>query len=156
MVKKLVISNPKFIFDVELDQRKIWLRSDKGQMEILTLTKEDFLEAVKIIVDEIKSRPDPLDRVEDWETKNKYGMYSQEIYSNLLNSRRNLNSKKKFIKINTAKSDPKTDRAKKIDEFLDYIGADKKWGEMYLTELAADKSPANEEKRLIARRYGLI
>ena len=39
--------------------------------------------------DEIKKRPDPEDRVEDWECQNEHGVFDFSIYCALLKSRNN-------------------------------------------------------------------
>ena len=143
-VKAIVDTEPGSIVEV---RGGLVLVVIEGVIEPMEITGREFVMAKKYIQDEIKTRPDPEDRIETWECKNKEGVYDYDVEQRLLKQRLQ-------IKV-------KIDRKEKgipwpLKRLCDKYDLDHWMGPMFLNEIALSKCEAMEDRRQSARLLGLI
>jgi hypothetical protein len=85
------------ILDVRPSEQIVILKnsSENELFETLQFDRREWKEAKKLIVEEISTRPNPLDRTEPWECLNAHGVYDYQIDCALQESRKKAKTKSK-------------------------------------------------------------
>ena len=96
-LKYILDCNPGLIITVREDERELVL-NENGEWVYHKIDSKLWPKFLELIKAEIKTRPDPLHRIESWECLNVYGHFSEKLYYKLFNSRKNIRPRvKKFI-----------------------------------------------------------
>lgn len=118
------------------------LKGSHGAIEPLRFDKADFPRALQLIKEEIKTRPNPMDRVESWECEDVDGVFSYRVWDGLLRQRQN-NSPRKKAHINR----------RKLLELTSRYGLGEHMAELFLAELRL--SDGKSESYKLAESIGL-
>lgn len=143
-VKRIIEANPKHILDV-VEERRIVLVKIGDSFEPYFFEKDIWPEIVGLIKKEIRTRPDPDERVEMWECKNLEGVYDFDIETNLLKSRRrNKTSDKPYV------------NRRALKQLTDEYDLPTSMGPLFLSELKLSNLPGDESAKNKANLLGLI
>lgn len=147
--KKRIINildcNPNLIHSVHEQKNAVIIHTGKGYVEIMKFNESDFEEVLFKIKEEIKTRPNPEDRVEHWECKDFDNIYSFDVELDLLESRKDIPAKKKN-KVNH-RALKQLCEANNVPEYM---------GELYLSELRLSNAPQDDKARNQAKLLGLM
>ena len=88
-LKKIIELNPNAILDVIEEKNAVLVQNYNlpEKYQALVFSDDEFLQAKKIIVNEIKSRRNTSERCEHWEAKNVHGLYDLSIEKTLIEIR---------------------------------------------------------------------
>lgn len=106
---------------------------------------QDYYNLKQIALSEIRTRIDPLKRVEIWECKDLDGKHSIDIEYQLLLSRIGINGRQEEIRQRRAK-----------EELCKIHGIPFLFADLLLSELSLSEKKTDEESKNRARRFGLL
>ncbi|MBT8187833.1 MAG: hypothetical protein KJO73_09095 [Croceitalea sp.] len=144
-IKNIVDANPSLILEVCKKEKKVLISNKDATFRVFEFSNAKFKKVLAMIVDEIRTRPNPNERVERWECEDIDGIWSYEIERQILRRREKIPAKDKPIYSKRA-----------LSHLAKEFNVPAYMADLFLNELKLDNSPANERARNTARLLGLM
>lgn len=146
-VKNICAVNGKLILTVIENRKIIVIKSDEKIYEPLHFQDEEiFYDAVDEIKNEIKTRPNPDERVESWECTDVDGVYSFNIEMALLEERKEITAVKQKKELD--------ERA--LKQLCDRFNVPYSMGKLFIAELLVSENKLDYDAKEKAKILGLI
>ena len=143
-LKNYLEANPGMILNVIPEKMIVITKHDQG-LEVMYFDEETYWKAEDMMKQEIKTRPNPDDRIEYWECNNDHGVFDLDIHDALLESR------KEFLPRNK-----KVVNERALAELCEAHGVNPSLGSLFLNELKLSTNPADQIAINRAQILGLM